>query len=297
MTDEIVDARTAALELGRTEAAPSVRKGVLWTALRQRRTWWGVCLTIVVILVAVVGPLVAPYSPSEIVGLPYAAPSSDALLGTDVLGRDVFSRVLNGGRSILTISIGATTLGSFLGLCMGVVAGYYRGAVEEVIMRLVDTILALPGIVLVMVFISMAGPSPVLIMLLIGIAHSPAVARLTRGVTLEVAQRDFVQAAEALGVGRGRIIVSEITPHLTTPLLVDFGVRLTWSIMIIAALSFLGFGLQPPAADWGLMINENRSGIALQFWAVLAPAAMIALLTIGTNLTAEGVARAAARSS
>lgn len=263
-------------------------------ALRMFRTRLGLALTVTVALVAIFGPLFAPHSPTAIVGTPFASPSSSAILGTDVLGRDVFSRLLWGGRSILTISLGATVIGSLLGLGLGLLAGYFRGAVDEVIMRLVDTVLALPGIVLVMVFISMTGPTPALIALLIGISHAPAVARIARGVTLEVSQRDFVLAAEALGVPRRRVILREIAPHLTTPMLVDFGVRLTWSIMIVAALSFLGFGLQPPTADWGLMINENRNGMSFQPWAVAAPAAMIALLTIGTNLLAEGVARAAA---
>jgi peptide/nickel transport system permease protein len=140
----------------------------------------------------------------------------------------------------------------------------------------------------------MLGPKPWLIVLLVGAVWVPGVARVCRGVTLETVSREFIQVAEVLGTPRRRIIVREILPNVMTPLLVEFGLRLTWSIGAIAAISFLGFGIQPPAADWGLMINENRTGLTLQPWAVMIPIAMIAVLTIATNLIAEGIGRSVA---
>jgi peptide/nickel transport system permease protein len=215
-------------------------------------------------------------------------------LGGDNLGRDVLSRILWGGRSILWMAFAATTIGVFVGAALGMIAGYARSGLDDAIMRSLDVLLAFPGIVLAVLFVSMLGPKPWLIVLLVGAVWVPGVARVCRGVTLETVSREFIQVAEVLGTPRRRIIVREILPNVMTPLLVEFGLRLTWSIGAIAAISFLGFGIQPPAADWGLMINENRTGLTLQPWAVMIPIAMIAVLTIATNLIAEGIGRSVA---
>ena len=126
-----------------------------------------------------------------------------------------------------------------------------------------------------------------------GLSHAPRVARVTRGAALEVVERDFVKSAEALGETRWSILVGELLPNISSPLLVEFGLRLTYSIGLVAAVSFLGFGLQPPAADWGLMINENRVGLTIQPWPVVLPVIAVGLLTVGTNLITDGIARAA----
>jgi peptide/nickel transport system permease protein len=162
-------------------------------------------------------------------------------------------------------------------------------------MRLMDVILAFPQIVLVLLFISMLGSNLALIVGLVALSWVPQVARVARGVTADVVHREYVQAAEAIGLPRRRILMREVLPNVATPLLVEYGLRLTWSIAVIAAISFLGFGIQPPNADWGLMINENRNGITLQPWAVVAPAACIAIFAIGTNFVTEGISRAVAR--
>ena len=148
--------------------------------------------------------------------------------------------------------------------------------IDETIMRILDVVLAFPQLVLVLVFVAIVGPKLWLIVLLTGISHAPRVARVARAATLDVAQRDFVRAAEAFGVSRLKIIFSEILPNISSPLLVEFGLRLTYSIALIAALSFMGFGMQPPAADWGLMINENRLGVLVQPWSVAVPVMLIA---------------------
>lgn len=261
-------------------------------AVRTGRMRIGVTLTVFVALVALVGPLVAPHTESELVAPPFQGPSSVAPLGTDFLGQDVLSRVLEGGQSVLLLAVSATLLGMLIGVSVGLVAGYSRGLWGDVLMGATDVVLAFPQIVLVILFISMLGPELWLIALVTAVSHAPRIARVTRAVTLELASREFVQAAEVLGVPRRRLLVREILPNLTTPLTVEFGLRLTWSIGLVAAVSFLGFGLQPPAADWGLMLNENRNGLTVQPWAVIVPALLIALLTIGTNLIAEGFARA-----
>jgi peptide/nickel transport system permease protein len=158
-------------------------------------------------------------------------------------------------------------------------------------MRTVDVILAFPQIVFALLLVSIVGPKLWLIVLAVGFSHAPQVARVMRSSALEVSERDFVKASELVGTPRRRIMTREILPNLISPLMVEAGLRLTYSIVIIAGLAFLGFGQTPPAANWGTMINENRAGLVLNPWAVVIPALLIALLTIGTNTFTDAVAR------
>jgi peptide/nickel transport system permease protein len=265
---------------------------LLSDAMHYRRTQIGLALFLFIVALAVIGPYVAPHSPYEFITAPFAKPSDVARLGGDVLGRDVLSRVLYGGRSVLILSFIATAVGMVIGVSLGLFAGYARAAVDDVIMRLLDVFLAFPQIVLVLLLVSVLGPRLWLIVLTVGLSHAPRIARVARGSTLEVKERDFVKAAESLGVSRLKIAFGEILPIITSPLLVEFGLRLTYSIGLIAALSFLGFGMQPPACDWGLMINENRIGLVIQPYSVFVPVALIAVLTIGVNLATDGLSRA-----
>lgn len=264
----------------------------LRTTLAQRRTKIGLVIVALVLAVALFGPLAAPYSPTEFVGLPFAAPSTKALLGTDYLGRDVLTRVFYGGRSVFLLSISATILAMGLGVAAGMIAAYSRRRIDEVIMRLLDVLMAFPVIVFELLVISVAGATPQLIVLAVGIAYAPRIARVARGATLEVVDKDFVKASQALGVPRRRIILSEILPNVMSPLLVETGMRFAYSIAAIAALCFLGFGLQPPAADWGLMVNENRMGVVLQPYSVLMPIILISMVTVGVCLASDGLSRA-----
>jgi peptide/nickel transport system permease protein len=225
--------------------------------------------------------------------VPNTGPSADALFGADALGRDVFSRFLHGGRSVLWMAAAATLLGVVIGVAIGLVAAYSRGWVDDVLMRGSDVVLAFPQIILALLAVSALGPKLWLIVLVVAIGHIPRVARVIRGAAQEVVERDFVKAAEAVGEKRSRIVFGELLPNVTSPLLVELGLRMTYSIGLVAAVSFLGFGLQPPTSDWGLMINENRLSITVQPWAVLLPVLAIGLLTVGTNLITDGIARAA----
>jgi peptide/nickel transport system permease protein len=267
--------------------------GILAGALRLTRTRIGLAIVAVVVLVAVAGPLIAPHSPTEFVAIPNSPPSSEALFGADALGRDVWSRFLHGGLSVLWMAAAATALGVVLGVIVGLVAAYSRNWIDDVLMRGNDVLLAFPQIILALLAVSALGPKLWLIVLIVGLTHAPRVARVIRGAAQEVVERDFVKAAEAVGEKRGRIIFGELLPNVTSPLLVEIGLRMTYSIGLVAAISFLGFGLQPPAADWGLMINENRLAITVQAWSVLLPVLAIGLLTVGTNLVTDGIARAA----
>lgn len=292
-TADGVAAGGAAPPAGRRPARRHPVLALLARAGRLARTRIGLALVLLVVAAAVAGPLLAPHSPTAFVAPPYAPASAEAWLGTDNLGRDVLSRFLYGGLTILVLSLCATVIGVLAGATVGLVAAYARGATDEVLMRLMDVLLAFPQIVLVLLLVASAGPQPWLIVLMTGLTHAPRVARVARGAALEVVGRDFVRAAEAMGETRARILAAEVLPNMTSPLLVEFGLRLTYSIGLIAAVGFLGFGPPPPAADWGLMINENRLGITLQPWAVVLPVAAIGLLTVGTNLVTDGIARAA----
>jgi peptide/nickel transport system permease protein len=265
---------------------------LLRRTLAYGRARIGFGIIAVIIVMALFGPWFAPHSPTAFVGPPYGEPSAKAWFGTDGLGRDVLTRFLWGGRSVLALSLGATVLGLGAGITIGLLAAYARGWLDEVLMRLTDVALAFPQIVLVLLLVSTLGPQLWLIVLTVGLAHAPRVARVTRAAALEVAERDFVKSATALGESTWRILRAELLPNISSPLLVEFGLRLTYSIGIIAAVGFMGFGLQPPAADWGLMINENRIGLTIQPWPVLLPVIAIGLLTVGMNLFTDGIARA-----
>jgi len=267
--------------------------GILKRALGMLRTRIGVGLVTLIVLIAVFGPLIAPHSPTEFVAIPNSKPSSEAMFGADALGRDVWSRFLHGGLSILWMSLAATLLGVVAGVILGLVAAYARNWLDDVLMRGNDVLLAFPQIILALLAVSALGAKLWLIVLIVGVTHAPRVARVMRGAAQEVVERDFVKAAEAVGEKRSRIIFGELLPNVTSPLLVEFGLRMTYSIGLVAAISFLGFGLQPPAADWGLMINENRLSITVQPWSVVLPVLAIGLLTVGTNLITDGIARAA----
>jgi peptide/nickel transport system permease protein len=266
----------------------------VWTrAIKQKRLVFGLVLTVLIVLFALFGPLLAPHGENEVTGPPF---SKVGALGTDYLGQDVLSRLMYGGTQILLIALLSTLLGMVAGTLIGVVAAYAGGWWDEVIMRLNDVTLAFPQILLaLLVLTSVNQPKPWMIVLLVGISHAPRVARLARGVALGIVSRDFVYAAEALGEKRSRVILAEVLPNMNAPLLAEAGLRLTYSIGLIAALGFLGFSTDPNAANWGQMINENRLALSTQTWAVLAPVLIIGLFTIGTNLMADGIARLSQR--
>ena len=266
---------------------------VLWAAARTPRGAIGLGLASSVVLLAVIGPFVAPYASDALLTLTFAKPSGQFLLGSDFLGRDVLSRLLDGGWVLLIMAACATALGIAGGAAAGISAAYLRGRSDGIIMRAVDVILAFPQLVFALLLLSLLGPKLWLITIAVGFSHAPQVARVLRSATLDISERDFVKAAELQGMRPAKVMTKEILPNLVSPLMVEAGLRLTYSIVIIAGLAFLGFGQPPPAANWGTMINENRVGLPLNPWAVIVPAVLIALLTIGTNTFTDAFARVA----
>lgn len=264
---------------------------ILGRAARTPRGAVGLGVTSFVVLTAVIGPFVAPYSPDAYPSTSAALPSAADLLGGDTNGRDVLSRVLAGGWVLLIMAALAAALAVILGAAAGISAAYLRGKWDGIIMRTVDVVLAFPQLVFALLLVSLIGPKLWLIVLAIGFSQAPAVARVLRSATLDVSERDYVKTVELQGVKSAKIMRSEILPNLVSPLMVETGLRITFSIVLMAGLAFLGFGQAPPAPNWGYMIYENKLSLSVNPWAVLVPAFLIALLTIGTNTFTDAIAR------
>lgn len=254
----------------------------------SRRSQVGIAMVTLVLLIALLGPFFAPYSPDATMGSAFTGPGSGHVLGLDYLGRDVLSRFLWGGRTAIILAVLITMLAYGLGLTVGLVAAYRRGIVDTILMRCVEVLLAFPAIILILLLVTGFGTSLLLLVLAAGVTSAPRTARIVRAAALPVVELPFVQAAQTRGESWLFIVGREILPNIRATILVDLGIRFTYSILIVAAASFLGLGLQPPTADWGLMVSENRSGITIQPWAVVAPIAALAVLTVGVNLIIDG---------
>ncbi|MFZ0385130.1 MAG: ABC transporter permease [Solirubrobacteraceae bacterium] len=265
--------------------------GLITTALRTTRGRVGAAFVMFVVLVAAIGPAVSPHSPTALVSGSLLPPGNGYPLGTDDLGRDVLSRVLNGGWELLAMAAVATSLGVVIGALVGILAAFEGGWLDSILMRTVDVLLAFPQIVFALLLVSIIGPKVWLIVVAVAVAHAPQVARVIRSAALDVCERDFVKSVELIAIPRWKIMTGEILPNLISPLMVEFGLRLTFSIVIIAGLSFLGFGLQPPSPNWGAMINENRVGLVANPWGVIAPILMLVILTVGMNTFTDAIAR------
>ncbi len=221
------------------------------------------------------------------------APSADHWFGTDKLGRDVFSRVITGARDILIVAPLATILATVLGTALGLVTGYFRGLVDDVLSRIVEAFLALPVIIMGLLIAVALGPSKTTLILTIGILFAPIVSRTVRAAVLTEREQEYVAAARLRNERTPYILFGEILPNVTGPIIVEFTVRLGYAIFTAAGLSFLGFGIPPPAPDWGLQVYDNYGVISGGFWwPVLFPSLAIATLVIGVNLIADGVASA-----
>ena len=221
-----------------------------------------------------------------------APPSAEHWFGTDNLGRDVFSRVLAGATSVLTVAPLGTALGMLGGIAVGLVTGYYRGRVDDVIMRVVDALLAFPLIIIAVLVLSVLGPSKVNVILVIGVVFTPIVARTVRSAVLSEREREYVAAARLRGESGLYIMVSEILPNILSPIAVEATIRLGYAIFTSATLSFLSLGIQEPSPDWGLTISIGRVYLQAAPWMVLFPALALATLVVAVNLVADGLLQA-----
>jgi peptide/nickel transport system permease protein len=265
--------------------------------LRTRTGLFGALLLAFVVGVALLGPLFAPHAPDEPIGIPLTGPAEGQPFGTDFLGRDVLSRVLWGGRSVLLLAGAATVLAYLAGGVVGLLAGYSRNLTDGLLMRFVDVLLSVPPLIFLLVLATGAGTSETVLVIGVALVQAPLVSRIVRTATVEQSVRGFVEAAVARGERTSAIVRREILPNIVGPIAADAGLRFTYSILLVASVNFLGLGLQPPAADWALIISENRSGLDLNPYVIAVPAILIALLTIGLNLVGDSVARTLGRSA
>jgi peptide/nickel transport system permease protein len=249
----------------------------------------GAVLLTVMLLVVVLGPLLAPHDADALGGVPGQAPSGAHLLGTDSLGRDVLSRLLWGGRSVVLLPLLAVAISIAVACLIGLLAGYLGGLFDAVVTRAIDIALAIPPFLTVLVILAGFGTGSSVIVIAVAVVYVPSIARVLRAATQVVAPREFVLAARARGDSVRWIVFREIAPNLLATLLVEIALRLTFAIMFIASLSFLGLGVQPPTANWGVMVGENRGLLFSDPIAVLAPAIAIALLAIAINLVADAL--------
>ena len=263
-----------------------------WRLLLRRPTFIaGAAILLFWVVCAVFGHMIAPQDPlAQQLLATNKAPSGAHWFGTDQLGRDVFSRVIVGARSILIISFFATLLGTVAGTALGLTMGYLGGVVDIVGGRLVEAVLALPLVVVAFLFVVAVGPSPLTIIIVIGLVFTPLIARTVRSAVLVERQQDYLASARLLGENRAYIMFVEVLPNVLPVILVEFTVRLGYAIFAIASLSFLGFGVQPPTPDWGADIFANYGVLpAGYWWMTLFPALAIASLVIAINLVTDSI--------
>jgi len=248
----------------------------------------GLLIVGVIAILAALAPWIAPH-PWDTVSIRtrFLPPNATYWLGTDDYGRDVLSRLLMGARLSLAMGIGATLFSAAIGVPLGLAAGYFRGWVDEVLMRAADVLMAIPAIMLGLLVLAVTPPALWKTALAVGFVYIPLIARVARSVTLGLANEDFVQAARA--EGPGYILFREILPNAWPPLIVEASLRVTYAILLGSALSFLGLGAQPPSSDWGLMIAEARQFIDRAPWIALAPGFAMCVLVIGINLIGDGL--------
>lgn len=252
----------------------------------------GLVFGVVMLGLIAFGRFFAPYSPEELgVGVQSTGPSADHLFGTDNLGRDVFSRFLAGGDTILLVPLASVALAFVVGGGLGMLGAYARGLTDAVITRLFDLLLTLPPLLLVLVIIAGLGTSKLVLIVTVALVFVPRVGRVLRGATQAVVTNDYVAAAQARGERTDSILVREVLPNIAAPAIADFALRITYAVIFVATLNFLGLGAQPPQPDWGLMVAESRNFLSVQPTATLAPAAGIAALSISFNLIADALTR------
>ncbi len=263
-----------------------------WRLLARKPTFIvGAAVLLFWIVCAIFGHAIAPYNPlAQQLLATNAAPSGAHWFGTDPLGRDVLSRVLTGARDILVIALLSVILATILGTALGLAMGYLGGAFDLISGRLVEAVLALPSIVIALLFVAAVGPSTTTLTVLVGLVFTPLIARTVRAAVLAERQLDYLSAARLLGENRARIMFGEVLPNVMPAILVEFTVRLGYAVFTVATLSFLGLGIQPPTPDWGADIAANYVGLTAGYWwQVLFPALAIASLVIAVILVADSI--------
>jgi peptide/nickel transport system permease protein len=252
----------------------------------------GTTIILFFLILAVFGPIIAPYNANEqIAAEAQQSPSSIHFFGTDNLGRDVFSRVILGARDILLLAGSGTLLSVITGTTIGLLSGYYGRWIDEVIMRIFDSLLAIPALLLALLILGTFGPSRSGVLVVLVIIYTPIVARVVRSIVLDIKTKAFIDVARIRGESLLWILFREILPSALPALSVEASMRFSYSIFLVSSLGFLGVGVQPPSPDWGLMVKEARTYVSQTPWALYFPASAIAIVVIGMNLMADGLKR------
>jgi len=249
----------------------------------------GICLTSLFVLSAIFAPLIAPYPLEQAVGGVWESPSAQHWLGTDTIGRDILSRLIYGGQITIFVALASSLLAFSLGAFFGFLAAVKGGWTDQILSRIVDLMMAIPSLIVALVILSVLPLNLTVLILVMGILDATRVFRLARAVAMDIAVMDYVEAAKLRGEGQGWVIFREILPNALSPLVAEFGLRFIFAVLFISTLSFLGLGVQPPLADWGGMVKENKDGLIYGKAAALMPAAAIAALAISVNLVADWV--------
>lgn len=244
------------------------------------------------IVLAVIGPRLLPYSFMDLAGGPWTPPSAKHWLGTDGLGRDLFVRLTMGARLALVLPTASVIVGVLFGSLVGLVTGYFGGIVDDVVMRLMDIMMAFPMIMLYLLIIVAIGPSAVNVVIALAIGSTPGIARLVRSLAIDLKTREFISAAQMRGESSWHIMFKEILPNISGPLLVDACVRIAYALFGTGSLGFLGLGVPPPYPDWGMMINDGRGVVMMVPWAPLWPMIALSSLVIALNMIADGMRQA-----
>ncbi len=254
---------------------------------------WGARIGLLCLIVfafsAVFAPLVAPYQPNEILGDVWEPISGQFWLGTDQLGRDILSRLIHGARNTFFIAGAATLLSFFMGTFLGFLAAVSGGKIDQLLSRANDLMMAIPTLIFALVVLSVLPANMFVLIVVMGVLDSTRVFRLSRAVAVDIVVMDYVESARLRGEGTLWIIFREILPNALSPLFAEFGLRFAFAVLFLSTLSFLGLGIQPPDADWGSMVKENKDGIVFGIPAALIPAAAIAILTISINLVVDSI--------
>jgi peptide/nickel transport system permease protein len=289
MTDVAAPPPAAAVAVAHARRSSSAAP---WRLLLRRPTFLaGMFILLFWVVCAIFGYAIAPHSPydQQLLAVNHG-PSGAHWFGTDQIGRDVLSRVIVGARYILIVCPAATLLGTVLGTMLGLLMGYLGGAIDAVVGRAIEAVLALPVVIVAFLFIVALGPSPLTLILVIGFIFTPLIARTVRSAVQVESQLDYLSSARLLGEKPWYIMFTEILPNVTPAILVEFTVRLGYSIFAVASLSFLGFGIQPPTPDWGSDISKNYVTLGAGYWwMTLFPALAIASLVVAINLVTDSI--------
>jgi len=256
---------------------------------RSKSATIGASVILFWVVVAIVAPIIAPYSPTELQAARLQPPSLEHWLGTDHLARDVLSRVLWGTRVVVVLAPVSVLLGILVAAPMGLMSGYVGGRLDTLIMRGVDILLSFPTLLIYILIITSFGPSAIVVIISISLGSIPPITRIIRSLVMDERTKDYVSAARLRGERKSYILVREILPNVSGPIIVDTTIRIGYAIMAIGALGFLGLGIPPPTPDWGGMINDGRQWIFAMPWAVLGPAVALSSVVIGLNLLADGI--------